>query len=208
MLARNRTIRTCDTRRDCEGIDEIDSYATTAANKKLDGDDLMILDTVRTGSSWTKVAAYKTGKTDDEACDLCGDPREESDHFWTCSALHEERIKADPEIAGIPPEVFPIPIRHGIAPAMAADVRLPFWGTWYKGDGNLIEDPGSKLNFRQKMFCGCSDEYQTNREMRNVLSKMDEQIEKGTRRITAREYVQHHTKQDGCEHLPPRTPSL
>ena len=128
MLARNRTTRASGTRRECEDMKEIDSYATTAASKKLDEDDLMILDIVRTGSSWTKIAAYKTGKAEDELCELCGEQREESDHFWTCPALHEERMKADPIIAGIPPEAFPIAVRHGIAPAMVADVRQPFWG--------------------------------------------------------------------------------
>ena len=190
-------------RGECEGTDEIDSYATTAANKKLDSEDLMMLDIVRTGSSWTKVAAYKTGNADDETCDLCGEHREEPDHFWTCSALQEARMEADSLIAGIPPQALPIAVRHGIAPAMAADVRLPFWGTGNQEDGDLIEDSWSNLSFKQRMFCGCRDEHKMNREMRKVLSKIDGNFEKGTCRITAREYVQHHTNNAGCEHLPP-----
>ena len=69
---------------------------------------------------------------------------------------------------------------------MVADVRLLFWGNGCKGDGDLIDDPGGKLNFRQKMFCGCRDEHKMNREMRIVLSKTDEHFDKGTCRITAR----------------------
>ena len=56
------------------------------------------------------------------------------------------------------------------------------------------------------MFCGCRDEYKMNSEMRKVLSNTDEHFDKGTCRIPAREYVQHHTDNAGCEQLPQPDP--
>ena len=87
----------------------------------------MILNLTRTGSTWTKVAAYKAGQVEDENCILCG-KREKSDHMWECEELKEERRDADKDLAELDPEKLHPAIRHGIAPAMAAKLNATYWG--------------------------------------------------------------------------------
>ena len=53
-------------------LKEIDKEAT---NVKIEGateEDMMILNVTRTGSTWTKVAAFKAGQVENDKCDLCG----------------------------------------------------------------------------------------------------------------------------------------
>ena len=108
-------------------------------------------------------------------------------------------------IASIPPDSIPIAVRHGIAPAMNADIRSPHWGPTRNGDGDLIADKLEDLNWKQQLFCGFRDEYRTHYEMRKVLEVLDSNLPKGTCDITAREYIQHHMNAIGCEQLLPPT---
>ncbi len=73
------------------------------------------------------MAAEKAGQAEDRNCILCGE-REDSDHFWRCKELKEEREEADKELAQLDPEVLHPAIRHGIAPAMSAKLKATYWG--------------------------------------------------------------------------------
>ena len=109
---------------------EIDKDVTMADTKKISEEDLLILNVHRTGSSWNRSAAYWAGQCNDQRCPLCMD-NEEYDHIFTCKALEAERVKADPQLAMIDSGQLHSSIKCGIAPALKADPRKPFWG----GDG-------------------------------------------------------------------------
>ena len=70
--ARNRTHRAEGSRDECVGLAEIDEHATKGKTRKLERNDLMIIDMERTCSTWNKTAAYKAGQSQTKACDLCG----------------------------------------------------------------------------------------------------------------------------------------
>ena len=55
------------------GLREIDKEATRVKLKGATENDYMILNLTRTGSTWTRVAAYKAGQVEDENCILCGE---------------------------------------------------------------------------------------------------------------------------------------
>ena len=122
MAARNGTRRKEDTRRECTDLSEIDKEATNVKLKGATDDDYTILNITRTGSTWTRVAAYKAGQEDNPNCRLCGE-REESDHMWTCTELKEDRQAADEELAALNPEILHAAIKHGVAPAMSAKLQ-------------------------------------------------------------------------------------
>ena len=90
-------------------------------------DDLVQLNIVRTGSSWTAEKAYWAGQSENKSCMLCGHPNETSDHFGECSALKQARQLADKQIAMLNQEKLPKSIRHGVAPAMAANMHQNYW---------------------------------------------------------------------------------
>ena len=133
MAARNRTARMEDTREECMDLKEIDKEATNVKIKEATENDYLILNLTRTGSNWTKTAAYKAGQADNDECSLCG-KREGSDHMWVCEALQKEREEADKELAALDPQHLHPAIRHGIAPAMSAKLKASYWGvssrTW------------------------------------------------------------------------------
>jgi len=60
--------------------------------------------------------------------ELCGEGDEHSWHFWTCSKLKEALEKANEILARIDPTKLPMPIRHGIAPALKAKGTTTYWG--------------------------------------------------------------------------------
>ena len=82
----------------------------------------MILNLTRTGSNWTRTAAYKAGQAEDDRCTLCGE-KEEADHMWVCDALCEDRKEADKEISEINSKRLHPAIKQRIAPAMSAKLR-------------------------------------------------------------------------------------
>ena len=103
-------------REECEGLDEIDEYASKATAGKLDKDERALLDVVRTGGAWQKVAAFWSGHKDEFLCDLCGGAKETAAHtIWTCCALKEEREQADKLLAQCDGETSPEAgaVRHG-----------------------------------------------------------------------------------------------
>ena len=59
----------------------------------------------------------------------------------------EAREKADAKLSKCNPEIFPCAIKHGVAPAMAADPRGPFWGQipGEVADGNQMTKDEAKL---------------------------------------------------------------
>ena len=83
MAARNRTKRAEGPRFEAEGLEEIDTFATNAAhrNEVKDETDKLISRTMQTGSNWTKELTKKTGKADDDECELCGGKRDQRSHM-------------------------------------------------------------------------------------------------------------------------------
>ena len=161
--------------------------ATTSG--KMDYEDRMILDITRTGAAWTRTAAFWAGQADDKTCQLCGEEEEHSWHSWTCKALKEERNEADKDLANIDPEKLPMPIRHGIAPAMGAKGATTFWGT---SEDNMGEDQITEEQMR--MMGGC---------MENELEEtIREEMQRFPIDITAREYIQFKADEKGKCNLP------
>ena len=74
-------------------------------------DDMMLLNIHKTGSSWTKTAAYHIGKVD-ETCTLCGTDKEMDEHIWFCSKLIGDRKDVDPDLVDMDPIVFIVAMRQ------------------------------------------------------------------------------------------------
>jgi hypothetical protein len=181
---RNRTKRAEGTRDECVGLTEIDEHATRGKTKKLERNDLMILNMERTCSTWNKTAAYHAGQSETKACELCGKD-EKAAHFWTCASLEGIRKEADPEIANLDPEALPAALKQGIAPAMTADITKTFWG----------KEPSSKDDADTKALCGCKPEREVSTAMRKIINVCDA-------RITAREVMQNLLHDEKQEDLP------
>ena len=182
--ARNRTRRATGTRDECEDLVEIDELATRAKTKKLERNDLMILDMERTCSTWNRTAAYKAGQSQTKQCDLCGQD-ERAGHLWVCKGLEEERKEADKEIADLDAEALPAAIKQGVAPAMMCDITKPFWGG----------EPSKKDSRDAKKLCGCKPEKEVSKVMRKIIDKCGGGI-------TAREVMQHVLAEEAGEDLP------
>ena len=104
-------------RRECGRLKEIDADVMKGATKQMSEEDLLVLDMVRTGSSPTKVAAYKAGQAASPLCILCGKHNEDTDHFWYCEKLEVARKEADKAIEEANQlHLLPISVRHGIPP--------------------------------------------------------------------------------------------
>ena len=129
-VIRNRTAAVSGTRKETEGLREIDDYASRPVHNKFGDEDRMLLEIMRTGAAWDKRKAYWAGRA--EACNggLCGEGKEGLTHtIWTCKALHEQRCEIDQELAEcMGEETLPKALLYGIAPAMAADYRKTPWG--------------------------------------------------------------------------------
>ena len=135
LCTRNRTRDGEDARDETRGLEEIDKEATESGIKAMQEDDRLIMDITRTGSTWTRSAAYWAGQAEDKRCQICMEADESADHFWICKGLKEAREEADPCIAKWNIESIPHPIRQGIAPAMSANGCGTFWGTCEKQEG-------------------------------------------------------------------------
>ena len=68
---RNSTMRAEGSRDECVVPEEIEELAATGKTKKLERNDLMILDMERTCSTWNKTAAYRAGQSQTKECELC-----------------------------------------------------------------------------------------------------------------------------------------
>ena len=106
---------------------EIDRTATKGDENKLASDDLTNLNMARTGSAWDRNTAFWAGQCEDLNCKICGE-KEEPDHIWTCKGLEKKIAEADEDIAKLGPEKLPAAVKQGIAPAMNANPRHPYWG--------------------------------------------------------------------------------
>ena len=138
LCTRNRTKDGEDAREETQGLDEIDKTATEEGARKMSPDERMNLDIARTGSSWTRVAAYWAGQADDKVCQMCMEDEENAGHFWKCKKLEEARREADKELAEINPDILPHPVKQGIAPALSANSCCTFWGA-DKGEEGISE---------------------------------------------------------------------
>ena len=95
----------------------------------LADEDRLLLNTIRTGSTWTANTGYWAGHKETVMCRLCGEHKETAEHIhWRCSALKAQREQADGELAKCNPDNIPQPIKHPIAIAMRANPNQPFWG--------------------------------------------------------------------------------
>ena len=93
------------------GLDEIDKEVTENLPKQMSAEDRLKLDIVRTGSTWTRTAAYWAGQVDDKVCQLCLEDEEDANHFWKCKSLKKARREADEELEEINPEIIPPSLR-------------------------------------------------------------------------------------------------
>ena len=143
----------------------------------------MLLSVVRTGSAWTRTAAYWAGQAESTECELCGQ-EEKSDHIWTCPKLEGKRRELDVDLAELDPKMLPAPVRQGVAPAMKADPRAPFWG------GNHH----NHMNEKQKELCGCR---------KGIPKDVDAKTKNIDNRVTAREVMQAHIETQYYEQLGP-----
>ena len=94
----------------------------------MNPEDRTLLDITRTGSSWTRVAAYGAGQVEDKTCQNCFEAEEDANRFWACKALNTAREKAGKELAELDPNISPASVRQGIAPALSANCCGAFWG--------------------------------------------------------------------------------
>ena len=151
MATRNRTRAAEGGRGETKDLTEIDGYATNASSNIRSDEELMILNTVRSGSAWNKAIAYNAGQVEDNLCQLCVEKTETTEHLiWTCSKLKAERQEADKFLAGIDVEILPPAVRYGIAPAMNADPRRMYWG------GEKHVQAGKEV----QDFCGCDSKFE------------------------------------------------
>ena len=98
---------------------------------KVNDEDKTLLNIVRSGSTWTANTAYWANHTDTTMCRRCGKEKETAEHIhWYCTALQKQRADADKALGCCNPDMLPQPVKHGIAPAMGADPRMPYWGNF------------------------------------------------------------------------------
>ena len=72
-------------------------------------------------------------------------------------------MKADPDLANVNPDLIPMPIKHGIAPALAAEPRGPFW-MGREGTHTCSETNGvGGMTEEQKRTVDCYEDNEINR---------------------------------------------
>ena len=200
MCTKNRTTVANGKREETVDLEEIDKIATRGKTNDLDEADRQILDIVRTGSSWNRVAAYWSGQAEDKQCVLCQAGDEGPTHFWSCPALEEARRRADSALSEIPPDVLPNPIKVGIAPAMSCCPGGLFW----------MHTPPEGMTGDQAVLCGQNGDRQFDEPVAQLLEQSKD--------FTAREVMQNLVSQgDRCnapinnkriEQLPPPEPNV
>ena len=96
---------------------------------KIPAGDLGFLHTIQTDSGWGKASLIAIGATENDMCDLCGEPMQDTEHnIWNCLALKDERCRIDPELAAINPKYLHKDVKRGIAPAMGTQPQDSYWG--------------------------------------------------------------------------------
>jgi len=122
MATRNRTTAAANSRKECEGLYEVDKTAILGSDKHLTDKELTNVNMARTGSAWDRNTAFWAGQAEEQECIICGE-KENGDHVWTCKELEEERKEVDEDIAKLDPEKLPASVKQGVAPAMIANPR-------------------------------------------------------------------------------------
>ena len=118
--------------------------------------------------------------------------KEGFDHIFICKALEAERVKADPQIAMIDAAQLHPSIKCGIAPAMKADPRKPFWG----GDEQVAHRESWPEKLQLRKLLGCEKETHIPDKLRHMTKDIDD-------RITAREIVQVQIHNNDYRPIPP-----
>ena len=161
---KNRSFSVAGNRKETQGLWEIDEEVTLVCDKVLGEEPLKALHSIRTGSAWTQKAAYLAGQVESPICKLCGVTAEDSDHFWYCDSMKGYGQERNAFVAGINPDVWPAPIRHGIAPALAADFRLCFWGV----------GPHREMPQCCRQLCGLEEHRATEENIKKWAERLDE----------------------------------
>ena len=193
MVARNRTKRNEDSRFETQGLQEIDVFATTAKHSEevKEEEDKVILRLMQTGSNWTKALTAKTGKSETDECELCGE-KETKDHIWHCKRLNPKRREVDLELAEADPEDFTPAMRMGVACAMNADPRRTYWG-------KACNESWCKDTRRRY---GCIEKQKMSDTVREVMDRFDQQ---GAEEVPAREGMAAIAKmEEGEETIKPK----
>ena len=101
IASTNRTRRADDERMETKDPEDIDRYVTHGEHKDKtnDNDEKLTLKFLRTGSTWTRTAAYWSGKVDDDICQLCVVAEETADHLWKSCKLKEKAKEIDKYLA-------------------------------------------------------------------------------------------------------------
>ena len=160
MTARCRTKAAQGTRSNNILLLEIDVKATHGMQSKMDKEDIGFLHKIQTASGWGKESLLAIGAAENNCCDLCGEPKQDTEHtIWDCCTLASHRIEVDPDIATINPKYLHRDIRRGIAPAMGTQPNSSFWGGVI--DENLSKDIKRLLGQRHPPAECC--------EARNIL---------------------------------------
>ena len=81
------TLRAHGTRDECEGLDEVDEYATKANAHKMEKNDVLIFNVTRTGSTYTQATAYNAGQVGYLRCTPCNAENVNVDRFWYCESM-------------------------------------------------------------------------------------------------------------------------
>ena len=184
MATRNRTAAAANSRKECEGLYEIDNAATLGTGKQLTDKELTNINMARAGSAWDQNTAFWAGQAEEQECVLCGQ-KEIGNHVWTCKELEKEREEVDEGIAKLDPGKLPAAVKQGVAPAMNANPRYPYWGK------QETPEEDHKLRF----LCGCSNES----FMGTVVSSKTKDIPD---HCTARAMMQRRINEHGSNDLP------
>ena len=131
LATRARTRASCSSRQETINLKEIGTRVSMKTFNGLDEKEANTLRTTMTGSTWANATLFHCGQTKGQICDLCGDGVIQTpEHIiWTCKTYCEHRFDEDTMLGKIPIAAIPKPLRHGIAPAMAATFNTTMLGT-------------------------------------------------------------------------------
>ena len=190
-FTKDRTTAAEGCRKEHVALEEVDLLATRGDVDKLEADDKMLLNTIRTGTMWTKTAGYWAGHVEDMQCTLCGAAKETMEHLiWYCTALAKDRGEACSYLGKCNPDILPAPIKCGIAPAVGSDPTKPFRGVRAGGVYDI-----EHMSMKEAKLIGCS--------MKAIPADCRQIIEDDQGRSTAKALTQCFTRHDAERYLLP-----
>ena len=127
-----------------------------------------------------------SGQKDDKFCQNCFEADGDAGHFWTCKAFKEAREKADPDLAAMPPDLIPPPVKQGIAHSMSANRCGIFLGKLERPDGTGDD---------QWQALGAKNAKGAHDSIRQKIANFDP-------RVKAREAVQAQLGKKGEQEIP------